>query len=132
MNMQDTAEIEVDIEDIMQEIRQKILAAHTQLSPNGEPLVNLEGKHLPPLFYEHLYQAGLSYNGVGVKMFVSKSNIPLVGSFVEKIRGKIHELVLYYVNQIAEQQIEVNYHLLQAVNILGQEFEAHQEAEIEK
>jgi len=37
-------------------------------------------------------------------------------------------LVLFYVNQMAAKQINVNHHLLRAVNILAEEIEKMQEA----
>ena len=113
--------INVNIEDIMRDIRVKILAKH--VTAGSEPIVPTSGKYLPPEFYEHLYQAALAYENVGVKLHVTKVNIPLIGGLIETIRGKIHELILYYVNQIASQQTEVNYHLLRALAIASQELE---------
>ncbi len=118
----------VDIEAIMQEIRQKILTDQTVRLPDGEPLVAVGGQRLSPTFYEHLYHAGLAYNRVGVKMNVTQVNVPLIGPLAEWLRRKLHELVLYYVNQIAAQQVEFNYHLLRAVSILSQELEKEDEA----
>ncbi|MBK7177786.1 MAG: hypothetical protein IPH82_11475 [Chloroflexi bacterium] len=120
-------ELQVDIEAIMQEIRLKILTDQTVRLPDGEPLVAVGGKQLPPAFYEHLYHAGLAYNRVGVKMNVTKVNTPVIGPMAEWLRRKLHELVLYYVNQVAAQQVEVNYHLLRAVSILSQELEKEEE-----
>ncbi|MCA9874947.1 MAG: hypothetical protein KC441_14860 [Anaerolineales bacterium] len=123
----DDEDQQVNIEAIMQEIRQKILTDQTVRMPDGQPLVAIGGKRLPPEFYEHLYYAGLAYNRVGVKMNVTRVNVPIIGSLIEMLRRKLHELVLYYVNQIATQQVEVNYHLLRAVSILSQELEEEKE-----
>jgi hypothetical protein len=57
---------------------------------------------------------------------VTENNIPLVGSLVAKLRTKLHELVLFYVNQLATQQIQFNTHILQAVGMLAQELEAEE------
>ncbi len=115
--------VDVNIEEIMRAIRADILAKHPTVGSSGEPLVPTSGKHLPPEFYEHMYQAALAYGNVGVKMHVTKVNIPLIGSIVEWLRGKMHELTLYYVNQVISQQTEVNYHLLRALSIVSQELE---------
>jgi hypothetical protein len=117
----------INIEEIMQQIRREILESQALLGKDGQPLVSVEGETLPPEFYEHLYHAGMSYNQIGVKMLVTPVNIPLVGSIVEKLRIKVHQLVLFYVNQIADQQIEFNTHILQAVNTLAEHVEAQQE-----
>jgi hypothetical protein len=112
---------DINIEDIMRDIRAKILANHSTVG--GEPIVPTSGKYLPPEFYDHLYQAALAYENVGVKLHVTKVNIPLIGGFIEAVRSKIHELILYYVNQIASQQTEVNYHLLRALAIASEKME---------
>ena len=114
---------EVNIEEIMRDIRATILAKHATIGDGGEPLVPTSGKRLPPEFYEHLYQAALAYGNVGVKMHVTKVNIPLLGGFIEWLRSKMHELTLFYVNKVVSQQTEVNYHLLRALAIMSQELE---------
>ena len=124
MNEQKVA-TEINIEDIMRDIRAEILMKHATISSDNEPIVPTSGEHLPPEFYEHLYQAALAYENAGVKMHVTKVNIPIIGSIIETIRGKLHELVLYYVNQIASQQREVNYHLLRALAIASQELDGN-------
>lgn len=123
---------EVDIEEIMQQIREQILARKAAGSPSGEPPVKITGRRFPPEFYEHLYQASLAYDQVQVKMHVSKSGVPLVGPLLQRLRGKLHELVLYYVNQLAAQQINVNTHLLRAVSILAEELESPPPAEAQE
>lgn len=115
---------EVDIEEIMQEIREKILAEQANLPPGSQPLVALSGKRFSPEFYEHLYQANLAYNQIGVRMHVTPVSIPLLGPVIERLRSIVHRLVIFYVNQTARRQSEVNAHLLQALNLLAQELEA--------
>lgn len=116
----------VNIEAIMQQIRRQILAQKGGPA-EAEPIVPVEGKRFPPEFYEHLYHAGMAYDRIGVKMNVTPVNIPLIGKWIERIRSKLHELVLYYVNQVAAEQISVNHHLLQAISILSREFEQENE-----
>lgn len=114
---------EIDIEVIMQEIRARILAQQAQLPRYGETLVNVSGKRFSPEFYEHLYQANLAHNQVGVDLQVTPVSLPVIGPLLEKLRGKVHELVLFYVNQVTSQQREVNAHLLQALSMLAQELD---------
>jgi len=114
---------EVNIEEIMQQIRKQILARKTAVSGNSTPVINIEGKHLPPEFYEHLYQAGLTYDQVNVQMNLTPITTPIIGSFLQKLRQKLHELVLFYVNQVAANQIRVNTHQLRALSILGEYLE---------
>ncbi len=114
---------EVNIEEIMQEIRQQILAEKEALRPTREAPIPVSGERLPPAFYEHLYQAGLAYDEIDVKLYVTKSNIPLIGPLLDKLRYKAHELVLFYVNQMATEQMSFNEHILRAVGLLAQDLE---------
>ena len=114
---------EVDIEEIMQEIRQQILAKKEALRPSRKAPISVSGEHLPSAFYENLYQAGLTYDEIDVKLYVTKSNIPLLGPLLDKLRYKAHELVLFYVNQMATEQMAFNEHVLRAVSLLAQEME---------
>ena len=120
-------EIPINIEEIMQQIRQEILLKQATLDKNGVPLIDLTGKRLKPEFYEHLYYAALTHNEMGVKLHVTKVKVPVIGPILEKIRTIIHQLVIYYVNQLAEQQLTFNRHMLQAVNTLAQSLEAEVE-----
>lgn len=122
MSEQENEEI-VNIEEIMQEIRQQILEKKDVVWSGNAPVVTVGGKRLPAEFYEHLYQATLVHDQIGVRMHVTKVNVPLIGSLLENFRSKLHELVLFYVNKLAAEQIQFNAHILQAVNLLAQEME---------
>jgi hypothetical protein len=106
----------VNIETIMQEIRRQILERKLP-SQATQPI---KGKHLPPEYYEHLYRAILAQNQIGVKMQVIKSNIPLFGGLIDRFRAMFHQLVIYYVQQLIEQQTDINRHLLGAITAIGQ------------
>jgi hypothetical protein len=112
-----------NIEEIMESIRTQVLARKADpAAENGLDLI-VEGTRLPSEFYEHLYQAGLVYNQIAADVCVRKTNVLLLGPALQFARQKVHELVIYYVNQFAANQIRLNSRLLQAVNILGQELE---------
>jgi hypothetical protein len=114
----------INIEEIMQQIRQQIMARRANLTPDGRPPVIVTGKRFSPEFYEHLYQARLAEEQFAVPIFVSRSSLPLIGRLIDWVRGKFHELVVYYVNQSATQQIHATGHLLQALSMMAQELEA--------
>lgn len=113
----------IDVEEIMQQIRARILAEQANLPQYSETLVDIGGKRFSPEFYEHLYRANLAHNEVGVDLQVTRVSIPLLGPLVETLRRKVHELVLFYVNQVTAQQREVNAHLLQALSLLAKELD---------
>jgi hypothetical protein len=112
----------VDVEAIMQEIRAEILAQRAG-GAGAEPIVAVSGERFSPAFYEHMYQAGLVYDQIKPNLFVSRSRIPLVGPLLERVRQKIHELVLFYVNQMAADQIRMNTQLLRALSVLAEDLE---------
>lgn len=118
---------EINIEEIMQQIRSQILARKTAVSGSASPIIQIEGKHLAPDFYEHLYQAAMVHDQIGINMHVTEVNLPLVGSLLKKLRTKLHELTLFYVNKLAAQQIQFNTHVLQALSLLAQEIENESE-----
>lgn len=113
---------EINIEEIMQQIRTQILAQRAAQTGTTPP-ISLQGKRLPPEFYEHLYQAGLVYDQIKPNLYVTKIPIPLIGPLLEQLRQKIHELVMFYVGHLAMQQIKMNTHLLQALSLLAEELE---------
>ncbi|MEZ4517899.1 MAG: hypothetical protein R3C44_14140 [Chloroflexota bacterium] len=56
-------------------------------------------------------------------VLVSKSSVPLVGPIMDWLRSKIHELVVFYVNQSATRQVSASNHLLKALSLMAQEME---------
>ncbi|MFN2116983.1 MAG: hypothetical protein ACK2U0_04645 [Candidatus Promineifilaceae bacterium] len=109
----------VNIETIMQEIRQQVLERKLP----SQATLPIKGDRLPPEFYEHLYKAILAQNELEVKMQIVKSDLPIVGGLVDHVRTMFHQLVIYYVQQLTEQQKEVNRHLLGVLTAISQYFE---------
>lgn len=114
---------DIDVEEIMKQIRAQILARQSDLPQYSESLVDISGKRFSPEFYEHLYEANLAHNQVGVDLHVTPVALPIIGPLVEAARRKLHEVVLFYVNQVTAQQREVNAHLLQALSLLASELD---------
>ncbi len=128
MSEQAAHEAEINVEAIMQQIRQQIIAKRAAVGPAaGGREIAVTGKRFPPEFYEHLYQARLALDEVQVPVFVSKSGVPLIGGLIVWLRTKFHELVTYYVNQSAARQVSASEHLLRALSLLGQELEEAEE-----
>ena len=120
--MEETTTETVNVEAIMQTIRQQIMEKKATESKDA-PLISVDGKRFPPEFYEHLYQAGLTYDQTFIKLHTTKSSVPLIGPFIDFLRQKVHELVVFYVNQMAADQIRVNTHLLKAISIMSETLE---------
>lgn len=118
-NLEASESKEINIEEIMQEIRQEIL----RKKRIGKRDVPVGGKRLSSNFYEQLYLAELMQAEMGVKLLVTKSKIPVIGGLIDRFRTKIHELVLFYVNQAVAQQADINDHLIEAIALLSTELE---------
>ncbi len=116
-------EPDINIEEIMLAIRQKIVSERASAPDSPAIPLRLAGKRLPADYYEHLYQAGISYNQIDIDLMVSPSRVPLIGPLLQWIRTKLHEVALFYVNRLAANQIQVNTQLLQALNVLGDHLE---------
>lgn len=106
----------VDIETIMQGVRQQILERELP----GQALLPQEATKLPPDYYEHLFRAGLSQGRLDIELEVTPSPTPIVGPLIDRLRAKFHALVVFYVNQFAAKQAEMNGHILRALSVLGQ------------
>ena len=89
----------------------------------GRPPLPVKGERFSPELYEQLYQATLLQGEMGVKLLVTRSEVPLIGGLIDKLRTKLHELVLFYTNQAVAQQAEINEHLLQVLALLIQDLE---------
>lgn len=128
MSEQAAHEAEINVEAIMQQIRQQIIAKRATVGPAAAGReIAVTGKRFPPEFYEHLYQARLALDEVQVPVFVSKSGVPLIGGLIVWLRTKFHELVTYYVNQSAARQVSASEHILRALSLIGQELEEIEE-----
>lgn len=120
MNGNETASAEaVIIEDVMQEVRRTIL--QRQL-PEQAKLPEV-AKNLPPEYYEHLARVALAHSRLEVELLVTPSRAPLIGPLIDRLRRKVHELVVFYINRFAANQARVNNHLLQALSVLGDPLE---------
>ena len=119
--MSDAEEI-IDIEAIMREIRQEIVAQRARETGNPDP-VPVAGRHLPADFYEHLYQLEMSVDRLALQMEIAPSTTPLVGPLLDALKRPLHQLVIFYVNRIAVQQMTINRHVLRCLDLLGREAE---------
>jgi hypothetical protein len=118
-----TPETEINIEEIMQQIRAEIRGRRIQQLVEQGVITDNKSRRLPPEFYEHLYHAEEAHQRAQGGLRLSQGGFPLIAPALQWLRRKFHELVLFYVNESAARQIEVQRHLIQAVTILSQELE---------
>ncbi len=129
---------EIDPAQIMEQIRERIqrrreeLGYPRQVFPTfgaaaypGEP----EGEDYDADLYYHLRQANQHYHQLGVEMVLApspRSRIPLIGPWWDRVRREAHQLVLFYVNRLAQRQVTVNRHLVSTLNRMAVQIQEQQ------
>ncbi|MDS4058617.1 MAG: hypothetical protein RKP73_08595 [Candidatus Contendobacter sp.] len=107
----------VNIEHVMQEVRREIL---DRKLPGQVRLPPASAGNQRPEYYEELFRAALAQSRVEIDLLVTPSRVPIVGPLIDLLRGKFHELVVFYINRSTMNQAKVNSHILAALSILGQ------------
>ena len=129
---------EINPTEIMEQIRRRIqlrrekLGYPRQTFPTfgaaaypGEP----EGEEYDADLYYHLRQANAHYYELGVEALLvpsPRSRLPLLGWLWDRVRGEAHNLVLFYLNRLAQRQVTVNRHLVSTLNRMAVEIQEQQ------
>ena len=121
--MMEKQEPKIDVDTIMREIRSEILIEKGRLSNTGLNDLNINGKRFSNEFYDKLYQVGVGFNDMTLRLNVTSSSLPLIGPLIDRLRTVIHQLVLYYVNLLAEEQAQFNRLMVDLVNRMSIELE---------
>ncbi|MCB0008135.1 MAG: hypothetical protein KDE04_16840 [Anaerolineales bacterium] len=118
---------QLNVEQIMQDIRAQILAQKAAEGSETAGRIRLSGRRLPADFFEQLYQLEMSHDQLRVRAHVQPSTLPLVGPLITRFKQELHRLVIYYINQLAEQQQQVNQQTLRALTLMAELIEANGE-----
>lgn len=106
----------LDAEAIMREIRARIQQRRAQAEAQGLDFDALAAGRFTPdqptrftadLYYE-LRRLNLSGEQIGVGLSLTSSRWPLIGGLIQRVRLALHQVVIYYVNMLAQQQVRVN------------------------
>jgi len=117
---------EIDAEAIMRQIRETIRKQRIQAEAQGADYEALiEGictsqatARFDRSLYDALQRMSVSYDKIGVGPLLTGSSIPIVAPLVRRIRMALHQLVIYYVNELAGQQVRFNEHVVRATAML--------------
>jgi len=115
---------ELDVRVVMERIRESMVegAVDDEVEYPTYAAARARGGDLPTLFPEELYyqleQANLNYDRVLAELSLVESQMPLVGTFVNRFKQELHRLVVYYVNMVAERQVTVNDAVVKTLNQL--------------
>jgi hypothetical protein len=119
----------VDVDAVMRQIREYILARKAADGGTANAPPAFEGRFDPAL-YEHLHYATLLHDQLYLKPQVIPSRVPIVGPLLTLLKRKLHEVTLFYTDQLAQKQATVNGHVLGALNTLVRELEERSEADL--
>lgn len=117
---------EIDVEEIMNCIRERLAARQQQASAQGQDYLRLvdaptaaaAAPGLPEL-YGQLHQLRQSADSLRLSPVVTNWRLPLVNGPVSRLKNMLHSLVLMYVNTLAGRQIAVNRMLSQVLQQLA-------------
>jgi|DewCreStandDraft_5_1066085.scaffolds.fasta_scaffold01374_5 uncharacterized small protein (DUF1192 family) len=112
---------EIDIEDIMRQIRAHIARRQGQAPGLGvggafSPEVSPRQGRLKPELYDELYQANVAYDKAYVSLELTPTRLPFVGGLWQRVRRIAHNLVIFYVNRLGVAQIAFNRHAVRVLN----------------
>jgi hypothetical protein len=115
---------DVDVEAIMQQIRAYIMARKMAADERLPATAGRFDGRLAPDLYEALYQATMTYDQVAVPEAIAKPSLPVVGALWTAVRHQFHQLVRFYVNQVAARQMIFNRHLVTLAGEMVRELES--------
>ncbi|MBN2006214.1 MAG: hypothetical protein JXA21_22855 [Anaerolineae bacterium] len=120
---------EIDAEAIMRQIRENIHQRRIRAETEGMDYASLASGTYAARFDENLYLAlrqleTSPYARPGVSLAMAKTAaIPVFGALVQRVRAALHQLVIYYVNILAEQQRSFNVHVIRTFKAMVKELE---------
>jgi len=123
---------DIDAEAIMRQIRENIRQRRVTAEAQG---VNyeafVEGLYAAQVtarfdhsLYYDLRRMSVGYDKIGVGLSLTESKTPLIAPLIQRIRGGLHHLVIYYVNMLAGQQSRFNEYVVRALTGLVKSLEA--------
>ena len=92
---------EMPIEDLLERIQRHL---DTIRDASLKTSTLRRGGAFSETVYERLEEAGVLSRFIYVQPFLTPSHLPVIGKLLQKVRGAIHELVIFYVNQLAGVQ----------------------------
>ncbi|MBI5305250.1 MAG: hypothetical protein HY868_24175 [Chloroflexi bacterium] len=121
---------EINTAEIMEQIRERIRRRRKELGYEKRVFPSFGGTAFPgepddigydPNLYHHLRLANETFANVetGAQLPATRATrIPIFGSVWQRARAYLHRIVLFYVNRSIEHQVNVNRHLISALNQL--------------
>ncbi len=117
----------INVEALMRELRAAITQRKKDAEAKGIDFEKLamgryeisEGERFQSQVYEAIYTMTSLRDKSQVQPFVTPIAVPLIGPLIQKIRGALHMISIFYVNMSAERQIAFNVATARAVGSLA-------------
>ncbi len=129
-NLIEIQDPQINVKQIMEHIREKMAQRRRDLGYEQMNFPSFGGVVFPGRpddlpydanLYHHLQLANKLYTEVATEPVLVASpatRIPIVGRFWELFRYQAHSLILFYVNRSVDHQVNLQRHLISAVNLL--------------
>lgn len=130
-------ESHIDADSIMRRIREDIrkARARAEIRTTGSEIAadQLRASERRDRFDDRLYQdldrLHTLYDKIGVGLLLDASPLPLIAPLVQRVRSMLHRLVIYYVNRLAETQIDFNEHVTRILTAVVGELDIDRSSE---
>lgn len=119
--MADERDLEPDVRRIMQEVRRRVTARQ---GIDLDPLIPEGTGRFDQRVHDHLFQAWRIHDRTRVELLVSPSKVPLLGTVWQAARRKAHQLVLFYLDRLAEQLSLFHEQVVRTIQAMIQDLEA--------
>lgn len=117
-HLEDIIEIrddQIDVQAVMQQIRANLQKRREAAAAQGVDLdafvaglYREDHGHFDAPVYYNLRRANATYDRITVSRYVSPRSTPVVGGLIQRVRGALHDLVIYYVNMLGSKQTLFN------------------------
>jgi hypothetical protein len=122
---------EIDAEAIMRRIRENIRQRRSEAEAQGldyeafaEGLyTSRDDARFDRSVYHDLRRMSVGYYKMGVGLSLTASRFPLIGSLMQRVRGALHQVVIYYTNMLAGQQARFNEYVVRVLTGMVKELE---------
>jgi len=116
---------EIDVAIIMEKIRQGIerhrpLYTEDVFFPSFRDSITSGVEQLGREFNYELQEAVACHDRAWVSLQVFPVRLPILGSFLTKVKRELHNLVVFYVNRLAAKQTSFNTHSVRALASLSE------------
>lgn len=103
-----------DVQSIMAQIRSYVAGAQPAAGAPGraEPVT----RGLEPAIYEDLEQARRELGSLHVGVYLTPTRAPVIGGLLHRVRRAFHQLVVYYVDRLADAQTRINMRLVSTLS----------------